>query len=102
MLLAGVPKTTGFVSLRTGDELYQDRAEFQAFGVIIAADCQGSANSIFVPIKVLNAVGAARATGQAQTLSCTDQPGAQDNILTPADVQAVNAIIDGMNTTFRL
>ena len=98
VLLAGVPKTTGFVSIRTGDELYQDRAEFQAFGVIIAADCQGSANSIFVPIKVLNAVGAARATGQPQTLSCTDQPGAQDNILTPADVQAVNAIIDGMNS----
>src|ERR1051325_11344630 len=40
VLLAGVPKTTGFVSIRTGDELYQDRAEFQAFGVIIAADCQ--------------------------------------------------------------
>ena len=87
MLLVGLPKTTGFVSLRTGDELYADRAAFQAFGVIIAADCQGSANAIFVPVKILTAVGTAQATGQPQTLSCTDTPGAQDNILTPADLQ---------------
>jgi hypothetical protein len=97
VLLVGVPKTTGFVSLRTGDELYADRAAFQSFGVIIAADCQGSANSIFVPIKVLNAVGAAQATGTAQTLSCADSPGAQDNILTPADVQLIDGVISGMN-----
>jgi len=98
VLLVGVPKSTGFVSLRTGDELYADRAAFQSFGGIIAADCQGSANSIFVPIKVLNAVGTAQGTGTAQTLSCADTPGAQDNILTPADVQLINGVIDGMNS----
>lgn len=97
VLLVGVPRSNGLVSLRTGDELYQDRAAFQSFGVIIAPDCQGNTNSIFVPIKVTSAVGAAQATGQAQTLSCTDQPGTQDNILTPADIQTLNAIIDGMN-----
>jgi hypothetical protein len=98
VLLAGVPKPNGFVSLRTGDELYQDRVAFQSFGVIIAADCQGNANSVFVPIKVTTAVATARATGQPQTLSCTDTPGAQDNILTPADIQTLNALIDGMNS----
>jgi len=98
VLLVGVPKTNGFVSLRTGDELYTDRAAFLNFGVIIAGDCQGSTNSIFVPIKVLNAVGAAQATGQAQTLSCTDTPGAQDNILTPADIQLIDGVISGMNS----
>jgi GDSL-like Lipase/Acylhydrolase family len=98
VLLVGVPKTNGFVSLRTGDELYTDRAAFLNFGVIIAADCQGSTNSIFVPIKVLNAVGAAQATGSAQTISCTDTPGAQDNILTPADVQLIDGVISGMNS----
>lgn len=98
VLLAGVPKPNGFVSLRTGDELYQDRAAFQSFGVIIAPDCEGSDNSIFVPIKVTTAVATARATGQVQTLSCADQPGTQDNILTPTDIQAVNALIDGMNS----
>ncbi|HMG70792.1 MAG TPA: SGNH/GDSL hydrolase family protein [Gemmatimonadaceae bacterium] len=98
VLLVGVPKSTGFVSLRTGDELYADRAAFLNFGVIIAADCQGSANAIFVPIKVLNAVGAAQATGTAQTLTCTDAPGVQDNILTPADIQVLDGVIDGMNS----
>jgi len=98
VLLVGVPKSTGFVSLRTGDELYADRAAFLNFGVIIAADCQGSANAIFVPVKVLNTVGAAQATGTAQTLSCTDTSGAQDNILTPADIQVLDGVIDGMNS----
>lgn len=97
-LLVGVPKTNGFVSLRTGDELYQDRVAFQSFGVIVAADCQGSANVIFVPLKVLNTIGAAQATGTAQTLSCADTPGAQDNILSPAEVQLIDAVIDGMNS----
>jgi hypothetical protein len=97
VLLVGVPKTSGFVSLRTGDELWTDRAAFQNFGVIIAADCQGSANSIFVPIKVLGAIGLAQGTGQPQNLSCADTPGAQDNILTPADVQLIDGVISGMN-----
>lgn len=98
VLLVGVPKTNGFVSLRTGAELYQNRAEFQNFGVIIAPDCQGSPNAIFVPIKVTTAVGTAQATGQPQTLSCSDTPGAQDNILTPADVALIDGVIDGMNS----
>lgn len=98
VLLVGVPKTNGFVSLRMGDELYLDRLAFQSFGVIIGADCQGSANVIFVPIKVTAAVAAAATTGQAQQLNCSDTPGAQDNILTPADVQTLDALIDGMNT----
>jgi hypothetical protein len=97
VLLVGVPKTNGFVSLRTGNELYLDSTAFQSFGVTIGADCQGSPNVIFVPIKVTAAVGAAAATGQTQTLSCSDTPGAQDNILTPSDVQALDALIDGMN-----
>jgi hypothetical protein len=98
VLLVGVPKSDGFVSLRAGDELYQDRLAFQNFGVTIAADCEGSANLILVPIKVVTAVATAQATGQAQTLSCSDIPGAQDNILTPADVQTLDALIEGMNS----
>ena len=98
VLLVGVPKTNGFVSMRTGDDLYQDRVAFQSFGVIIAADCQGSTNAIFVPIKVLNTIAAAQATGTAQTLSCADTPGTQDNILTPAEVLLIDGVIDGMNS----
>ncbi len=98
VLLVGVPKTNGFVSLRSGNELYQNRVAFQSYGVIIASDCLNSANMIFVPIKVLTAVGTAAATGQAQTLSCADAPGTPDNILSPAEVLLIDGVIDGMNS----
>jgi hypothetical protein len=97
VILVGVPNTNGFVSMRTGDELYQDRAAFQNYGVIVSSNCQGSPNVIFTPSKVLGLVGAAQATGTAQTLSCDDTPGAQDNVLTPADVQVVDGVLTGMN-----
>ena len=97
-ILVGVPNTSSIVSFRTGDELWQNRAEFGTFGVVVNADCQGSANVIFVPIKVATAVGTARATGTAFNLSCTDSPGTQDNILTPADVATITAVVAGMNT----
>ncbi|MGH7605020.1 MAG: GDSL-type esterase/lipase family protein [Gemmatimonadaceae bacterium] len=101
VLLVGIPQSNGFVALRTGDELYQDRVEFQDMGVVVADDCQGSANSIFVPGKVTSVVASAQASGQPQTLSCADQPGTQDNILTPADIQTLDALIDGMNAHIR-
>ena len=97
-ILVGVPNTSSIVSFRTGDELWQNRAEFGTFGVVVNADCQGSANVIFVPIKVATAVGTARATGTAFNLSCTDSPGTQDNILTPADVATITAVVAGMNS----
>jgi lysophospholipase L1-like esterase len=98
VLLVGVPNVSSIVSFRTGDELWQNRAEFQNFGVLINADCQGSANLIFVPIKVATAVGTAQATGTAFNLSCTDAPGTQDQILTPGDVATITGVVSGMNT----
>jgi lysophospholipase L1-like esterase len=97
-ILVGVPNTSSIVSFRTSDELWADRAEFATFGVIVNADCQGNPNIIFVPTKVATAVGTARATGTAFNLSCTDVPGTQDQILTPADVATITSYVAGMNT----
>jgi hypothetical protein len=97
VLLVGVPRTTGLVSLRSGDELYQDRNAFQSFGVTIADDCAGSQNLIFVPSKVGAVIAAAQATGQSQTLSCADEPGAADNVLTPEDITTLDGVISSMN-----
>jgi hypothetical protein len=97
-ILVGVPNVSNIVSFRTGDELWQDQAEFANFGVVVNADCQGNPNLIFVPIKVATAVGTAQATGSAYNLSCTDAPGTQDNILTPADVTTITAVVAGMNS----
>jgi hypothetical protein len=97
VLLVGLPGTNGLVSLRTGDELYQDRSAFLDFGVTIAADCAGSPNLIFVPSKVGAVITTAQAAGQPQTLSCADQAGAQDNVLTPEDITTLDALIASMN-----
>ncbi|MFL5466725.1 MAG: hypothetical protein ACJ79N_06620, partial [Gemmatimonadaceae bacterium] len=97
-VLVGVPNVSSIVSFRTGDELWQNRAEFGSFGVVVNADCQSNTNLIFVPSKVGVAVGTARATGTAFNLSCTDAPGTQDNILTPADVATITAVVAGMNS----
>jgi hypothetical protein len=97
-LLVSVPNVTSIVSFRTGDELWQNRAEFANFGVSVNADCQGNTNLIFVPTKVGIAVGTARATGTAFNLSCSDVPGTQDNVLTPGDVATITGVVNGMNT----
>jgi len=97
-ILVSVPNVSNIVSFRTGDELWQNRAEFANFGVIVNPNCQANTNLIFVPIKVSTAVATAQATGTAQNLSCADTPGTQDQILTPADVATVTAVVDGMNS----
>ena len=97
-MLFSVPNVSSIVSFRAGDELWQNRAEFVNFGVIVNPDCQANANLIFVPLKVATAVATAQAPGTAQNLSCTDSPGTQDNILTPADVATITAVVAGMNS----
>ena len=97
VLLVGVPNTSSIISLRTGDAIYQDRAELLQFGVVVNADCSGSTNLIYVPSKIGTAVATARATGSAFFLSCTDVPGTQDNVLTPADVTTLTATVAAMN-----
>ena len=105
VLLVTVPNVSNIVSLRTGAELYADRATFfGAFGVVVAADCDNSQNRLFTPTRVLTAVATAaalRAANPAATfpLSCANNPAAQspDYVLTPADVEAVTAVVNQMN-----
>jgi hypothetical protein len=96
-ILVGVPNTASIVSLRTGDAIWQDRAELGGFGVAVNADCNGSTNLIFVPTKIATAVATARATGTAYNLSCADVPGTQDQVLTPADVTTITSVVNAMN-----
>lgn len=96
-LLVSVPNVTSIVSFRTGDEIWQNRAEFANFGVVVNANCQSNTNLIFVPVKVGTAVATARATGTAFNFSCADVPGTQDNVLTPGDVTTITGVVNGMN-----
>jgi hypothetical protein len=82
--------------IRTGDELWADRAEFTLFHVTVLPDCQGSTNVIYV----LPTVGVAAAAGLASAqhggpfvpFSCTPNPISQipDFILTSGDADIVN------------
>ena len=103
-VLVGLPDDVrNFPGLRSGNELWNDRNElFVAANVVVSPDCNGSANMLFVPIKVGVAVVAglqARALGQpAVALSCAaGGPTDQDLTLTPAEVAIVNAQAAAMN-----
>ena len=99
-ILVTVPRVGSIVSLVPGSELWAERLSFQQFGVLVQADCNGSTNLIFVPSKVLNAIGAARATGTPQALTCSNNipaPPGSDYVLTPDDVTTLNSLVDQMN-----
>ncbi len=88
-------------AFRTGNELYDDRAEFALFNVTVSNDCNGNGNLIFVPLFVPEAVAAGLAQSAqgagAFTMSCMDKPLQRDFILTPQDAQNLNAQMAAMN-----
>ena len=94
-LLVSVPLIPNVVGVYPGNDFYLDRAAFASFGINVAADCDGNANSIFGFSKVLVAL----ATPKPNTFSCTDNanPTVPDLILTPSDVAFVNGVITAMN-----
>ena len=92
-LLVSVPLIPNLVGTYPGDDFYQDRAAFQAFGVIVNADCQGNTNLIYA----LNKVFTALASPKPANFSCTNNPAAADFILTPADTAAIDTQIRAMN-----
>jgi hypothetical protein len=88
-------------AFRTGDELWTDRAEFGAFNVSVSDDCHGSANLIFVPVRVPVAVGTGVALAQhgagPVTFSCAaGAPTDQDFVLTPGEAAIVNSQMHAM------
>jgi len=102
-VLVGLPSDVrNFPGLRTGNELWVDRAEFALANIAVQGDCNGSPNMIFVPVKVGVALLAARQLA-AQHLgplpfSCAaGAPTDQDLTLTPAEVGIVNATTAAMN-----
>jgi hypothetical protein len=92
-----------FPGFRRGAELYAERATFLgAFHVQVAADCDGSSNLLFVPVRVPVAVGTGLARRRAGAppfvLSCAGAPlGVQDYVLTPSEAAVVNDQLAAMN-----
>jgi hypothetical protein len=95
-----------FPAFRRGEELWANRAEFAAFNVAVSADCEASENLLFVPVRVPVAVGTAAAYARAgagsYTLSCAaGSATTQDYLLTPAEVDVVNAQMRAMTAHIR-
>lgn len=95
-----------FPAFRRGDELWQDRAEFAAFNVAVSADCEGSDNLLFMPVRGPTAAGTGAYYAQhgygAYTLSCAaGGPTDEDYVLTPAEVTVVNDQMHAMTAHIR-
>ena len=96
-----------FPAFRRGSELYADRATFlAAFNVAVSADCDGSDNLLFVPVRVPTAVATGafmRRNGLGvHTMSCAGAPAhVQDYVLTPSEAAIVNAQLAEMSAHIR-
>jgi hypothetical protein len=107
LLVGLIDDVADFPAFRRGAELYADRAAFAvAFNVTVAADCDGSENLLFVPVRVPVAVGTGLAMRRAgagpYTLSCMAGPATfPDYVLTPAEAAIVNAQMAEMSAYVR-
>lgn len=90
-----------FPAIRTGAEIWSQRATFAALNVTVADNCETSPNFMFirgiVPTAVATGAGRAAAGLGPATLSCADVPGSVDYVLTPADVQFLNSLAAQMD-----
>src|SRR5206468_10687886 len=108
VLVGLVNDVRSFPSFRTGDEIWNARATFAPFNVVVSADCQNSTNLLFVAVRVpvAAATGAAYAANQLgpYTFSCQNAPSftnIQDYVLDETDVAGVNAQLAQMNAVIR-
>lgn len=100
VVLAGLISDVGtFPAFRAGKELFDNRAELVAYGIVILPGCGGAnaGNLIFAPVKIPTLAAMARATGQPQFYDCADVPGTVDYTLTPGDRATVNTLLAQMN-----
>ena len=92
-------------SLRRGDEIWADRAEFAALHVDVSPDCDGSPNYINVSIKSLNMAFTGAFTSAHgypnPVYSCADVPGTLDLVLTPDDMVALNGMLAQIDDNIR-
>jgi len=110
VLVGLVSDAAKFPSFRTGLELWNARASFAPFNVVISEDCgtTNATNILFVPVRVplavANGVGQARAGLGPYTLSCVNAPsstGIEDYVLTADEMSQVNAQLGEMNAFIR-
>ena len=92
-VLVGLPNNAAnFPSIRRAREFFNEWPDLLALGVRVSFNCYFSSNYVFVPGYVLTLV-----SRSPTTATCSDVPGAVDYILTPSDINAINARMAEMN-----
>ena len=97
----GVPPVISLPAWRAGDVLWQQRADLTANGITVAGDCATSTNLVHVAVLVPAMAALARSSATAQALSCADQPGVADHILTAADAQLIDQTVTAINAVIK-
>jgi hypothetical protein len=96
-VLVGLPNDARrFPSIRTARELFNQWPYLLTLGINVSLNCYwgtSSGNSIFLPGYILTLIARAPTTA-----SCADVPGAADYVLTPGDMNAINARMAQINS----
>jgi hypothetical protein len=97
----GVPAIISLPVFQAGDVMWQQRTALAASGIDVATNCQGSANLINTVALLPPLVAAARTAGKNQSLSCADQAGIADYVLTPSDAALISQTITAINAAIK-
>jgi hypothetical protein len=93
-VLVGLPNNAAnFPSIRRAREFFNQWAYLLTLGISVSVNCYFSSNYLFIPGYVLTLLSKAPTTA-----TCSDVPGAADYVITPSDMNAINALMAQMNT----
>jgi len=93
-VLVGLPNNAAnFPSIRRAREFFNQWAYLLTLGISVSFNCYFSSNYLFIPGYVLTLLSKAPTTA-----TCSDVPGAADYVITPSDMNAINALMAQMNT----
>jgi len=96
-VVVGLPNDArNFPSIRTARELFNQWPYLATLGITVSFNCYwgtSASNSVFLPGYILTLL-----SRTPTTASCADVPGAADYVLTPSDLNAINARMAQINT----
>lgn len=93
-VLVGLPNNAAnFPSIRRAREFFNQWPYLLTLGISVSINCYFSSNYLFIPGYVLTLL-----SKTPTTATCSDVPGAADYVITPSDMNAINALMAQMNT----
>jgi hypothetical protein len=92
-VLVGLPAdAANFPSIRHATELFDERAELLRLGIVVSPACASSSNYLFIPGYLLTLLSRVPTTA-----TCADVAGTDDFVLTPDDMNVIDARMARMN-----